>query len=37
MSYAWYNSIENERYDIAPEDLTAIERANVNLIPSVEG
>lgn len=31
-SYDWYNSIPNKRYDIMLEDLTEIERANVNLI-----
>ena len=31
-SYTWYQNLPNKRYDVMPEDLNPIERANVNLI-----
>ncbi|MBD5559796.1 MAG: YARHG domain-containing protein [Clostridia bacterium] len=34
--YAWYNNMPNKRYDINPEELSAIEQANIRLIRQFE-
>lgn len=34
--YPWYQNMPNKRYDIMPEDLSDIERVNVELIQSYE-